>query len=167
MKRWYVVHTKPRAEETALAHLRRQAFETFLPRFLKRRRHARRVDVAPSPLFPGYLFVALDPERSRWRSIRGTVGVNGLICHGDEPAPVPEGVVEAIVARRDDDGFVPVGGPEAMRRGQSVEIADGPLAEARAIFESFDSKERVIVLLSLLGRQVRARVPADWVQATA
>lgn len=167
MKRWYVVHTKPRAEETALAHLGRQAFETFLPRFLKRRRHARRVDVTPSPLFPGYLFVALDSERSRWRSIRGTIGVNGLVCHGDEPAPVPEGVVEDILARRDESGFVPLRAPDVLKRGQGVEIAHGPLAEARAIFESFDSTERVIVLLSLLGRQVRARVPADWVQATA
>lgn len=167
MKRWYVVQTKPRAEETALTHLRRQAFETFLPRFLKKRRHARRVEITPSPLFPGYLFVALDSERSLWRSIRGTIGVSGLICHGDTPAAVPEGVVEEIVARQDDDGFIQLRAPEALKKGQSVEIAQGPLAETRGIFESFDSRERVVVLLSLLGRQVRTRIPADWIQATA
>ena len=33
---------------------------TYLPRYLKRRRHARRVDIVAAPLFPRYLFVAID-----------------------------------------------------------------------------------------------------------
>jgi transcriptional antiterminator RfaH len=167
VKHWYVVHTKPRAEETALAHLRRQAFEAFLPRFLKKRRHARRIDMAPSPLFPGYLFVALDSERSLWRSIRGTIGVNGLICHGDQPAPVPDGIVEEIIGRQDPNGFVQLRAKQAFEKGQTVEIAAGPFAETRGLFEGMDSRERVIVLLSLLGREVRACIPADWIQAPA
>jgi transcriptional antiterminator RfaH len=167
MRRWYVVQTRPRDESTALFHLTRQGFEGYLPRFLKRRRHARKVDIAPVPLFPGYLFVALDLAAARWRSIQGTVGVSRLVCHGDNPAPVPAGVVESIQGREDPAGWVILHPQSSLRQGQTVEISNGPLADLRGVFEGLDSKERVVVLLSLLGREVRARVPLGWVQATA
>ena len=57
---WYVVHTHPRAEAKALLNLDRQGFSCYLPRYLKRRRHARRLETVAAPLFPRYLFVALD-----------------------------------------------------------------------------------------------------------
>ena len=67
--RWYVAQTQPNAENKALAHLARQGFVTYLPRFLKRRRHARRIDVVAAPLFPRYLFIAIDMSMQRWRSV--------------------------------------------------------------------------------------------------
>lgn len=167
MRRWYVVQTKPRDESTALLHLRRQGFDGYLPRILKRRRHARRVDTTPAPLFPGYLFVALDLAAARWRSIQGTVGVSRLVCHGEEPAPVPDGIVEDIQGREDPAGWVVLDRPPSLQKGQAVEIAGGPFAEYRGVFEGLESGERVIVLLSLLGRDVRASIPFGWVQASA
>ncbi len=167
MKRWYVVQTRPRDESTALSHLMRQGFEGYLPRFLKQRRHARRVDTTAEPLFPGYLFVALDLAAARWRSILGTVGVSRLICHGETPAPVPAGVVEQIRGREDDSGWIVLHLEQALKKGQKVEISEGPFSDQTGIFDGLDSKERVIVLLNLLGREVRARVPSGWLQATA
>jgi transcriptional antiterminator RfaH len=67
--RWYVVQSQPNAENKAIAHLERQGFTTYLPHYLKRRRHARRVDIVPAPLFPRYFFVAIDMTVQRWRSI--------------------------------------------------------------------------------------------------
>ncbi|MBT3361783.1 MAG: transcriptional activator RfaH [Rhodospirillales bacterium] len=167
MLRWYVVHTKPRGEETALFHLRRQDFEAYLPCHLKKRVHARRTDWVPSPLFPNYMFVAMDKDHARWRSIRGTIGVKGLVCNGDQPLPVPEGIVEAIRAQENGNGYVDFHRDEVFNKGERVEIAKGPFAETCGIFECVDSKDRVIVLLSLLGREVRTRVRTDWVQAAA
>ena len=43
-ERWYVVQSQPNAELKAAAHLNRQGFTTYLPRYMKRRRHARRVE---------------------------------------------------------------------------------------------------------------------------
>ena len=42
--RWYVVQTQVNGEAKAAENLRRQGYETYLPRYLKRRRHARKVD---------------------------------------------------------------------------------------------------------------------------
>ena len=58
--RWYVVQTHPHAEQKASLNLARQGYGVYLPRYLKRRRHARRVETVAAPLFPRYMFVAVD-----------------------------------------------------------------------------------------------------------
>ena len=58
--RWFVAHTHPHAEGKASAHLARQGFETYLPRYLKRRRHARKIETVAAPFFPRYVFVFVD-----------------------------------------------------------------------------------------------------------
>ena len=63
--RWYVVQTQVNGEVKAAQNLLRQGFEIYLPRYLKRRRHARKVDFAAKPLFPRYLFVAIDVAAQR------------------------------------------------------------------------------------------------------
>ena len=100
--RWFVAHTQPHAEAKATAHLNRQGFEIYFPRYLKRRRHARRIETVAAPLFP-----ALSVRRrrycdaQRWRSIYSTVGVTRLVCNGDDPTAVPDGIVEALKSRED------------------------------------------------------------------
>ena len=75
MKRWYVVHTRPNGELRAAHNLERQGFKTYLARYIKERRHARKVERIQQPLFPRYVFVNLDTDTDRWRSILGTFGV--------------------------------------------------------------------------------------------
>jgi transcriptional antiterminator RfaH len=65
---WYVVHTHPHAEARAAAHRVRQGYSIHLPRYLRRRRRARRVDTVARPLFPRYLFVTIDRLAQRWRA---------------------------------------------------------------------------------------------------
>ena len=41
-RRWYVAQTHVHADQKATFHLGRQGFQVYLPRYTKRRRHARR-----------------------------------------------------------------------------------------------------------------------------
>ena len=122
MNRWYVAQTHPRGEEKAAWQLRRQGFTTYLPRYLKRRRHARRVDWVKAPLFPRYLFIEMDPELAQWRSINATVGVSRLVCNGDRPAPVPARVVDDIGAREDEKGLIRIDRIRPFKQGERVQI---------------------------------------------
>src|SRR6476619_7225758 len=96
---WYVVQTHSQAEAKASGHLQRQGFEIYLPKYLKRRRHARRTETVIAPLFPRYLFVAVDMTSQRWLSIRSTIGVSSLVCTGDKPAVVHPAVIDALKSR--------------------------------------------------------------------
>ena len=161
---WFVVRTQSRAEEKAMQHLTNQGFTTYLPRYRRRVRHARRNEIVLRPLFPGYLFVNLDPERCRWRSINGTVGVREILTNGDTPLAVPDRIIDEIRAREDETGAVKLVAP-TFARGQVVRLLEGPMADVNGLFEEMRDENRVVLLVSLLGRKVRMQVPAAAVAA--
>lgn len=165
MTRWCAAHSHARAEDKAAFHLRRQGFSVFLPKHLKRRRHARRVEWVAAPLFPRYFFVGFDPEVTRWRAILSTVGVGDLVRFGDQPALVPSHVIDEIRAREDADGLVQTT-IDGLRPGDPVQIIAGPFADSEGLFDGANDDRRVTVLLSLMGRQVKVRVPVDAVHAS-
>jgi transcriptional antiterminator RfaH len=162
---WYVVQTRPNAESRAVAHLGRQGFATYLPRYLKRRRHARRVDVVTAPLFPHYLFVEIDMAIQRWRSIYSTIGVSRLVCAGDVPTPVPGRVVTMLKDREDAAGFIQLERRLLFRLGDKIRVRDGIFSDCLGLYDGMPDRDRVAVLLDLLGRKVRVLLNAEAVTA--
>lgn len=165
MRCWYVINTHARSESKAVFHLQRQGFETYLPVYLKRRTHARKVDWLRSPIFPRYFFARFDAELEQWRTIRSTVGVNQIICNGEAPTPVPEGIVEEIKRREDEDGLVQLSRVREFKKGDKVRILHDALLDQVGIFDYEDHKRRVFVLLNLMGREVKVAVNRDTVAA--
>jgi transcriptional antiterminator RfaH len=163
--RWYVAHTHPHAEAKATAHLNRQGFDIYFPRYIKRRRHARRIETVPAPLFPRYLFVAINLNAQRWRSIFSTVGVSRLVCNGEDPSPVPIGIVEALKSREDANGFIKLDCRPRFHVGDKIRVLDGAFSSCLGLFEGMAERERIAILLDLLGRKVRVILDADLVAA--
>lgn len=161
---WYVVQTQVNGEAKAAENLRRQGYQTYLPRHLKRRRHARKVDFVAKPLFPRYMFVAIDIATQRWRSVQSTIGVSRLVTNGDEPAAVPDGVVRALRAREDAKGFVKLDAP-AFAPGDKVRVLAGAFVDNAGLFNGMADHDRVSILLEMLGRKVRVLLDADMVTA--
>jgi transcriptional antiterminator RfaH len=163
--RWFVVQTQSNREIKAAHHLERQSFQIYLPRYLKRRSHARKIEIVPAPLFPGYMFVAIDMETQRWRAIQSTVGVLRLVANGDEPAPVPLAIIDAMRQREDDKGFVTIEQGPAFKQGDKVRILAGAFTDTPGLFDALADRERVAILLDLLGRKVRVKIDANIVVA--
>ena len=163
--RWCVVQTHVHSEAKAAAHLLRQGYGIYLPRYLKRRRHARRVENVPAPLFPRYLFVGLDQATARWRSIQSTQGVSHLICNSDEPALLPDSVIMELRKREDDNGFIRLNAQPLYARGDKVRVVDGVFGDSFGLFEGMADRDRVAILLDLLGRKVRVVLDRESVAA--
>jgi transcriptional antiterminator RfaH len=163
--RWYVVQTQANGEAKAAENLRRQGYEIYLPRYLKRRRHARKVDIVAKPLFPRYMFVTIDMATQRWRSIQSTSGVSHLVTNGDEPAAVPEGVVYALRGREDSKGFVMLDVAPGFAPGDKVRVLAGAFMDNTGLFNGMADHDRVSILLEMLGRQVRVVLDTDLVAA--
>jgi transcriptional antiterminator RfaH len=162
---WYVVRTHANSEKKVCWHLERQGFQIYLPRYLKRRRHARRTDHVAAPLFPRYLFVLFDSAVQRWRAISSTVGVSCLIRNGEHPAPVADGIIHDLRAREDESGLFRLFSRPTFEVGASIRISDGPFADYLGLYEGMKDHERISVLLDLLGRKVRVDVDAGVVAA--
>jgi len=162
---WYVVQTHINAEMKAAANLDRQGFGVYLPHYRKRRSHARKVDIVVRPLFPRYLFVAIDLATQRWRAVQSTLGVSSLVCWSGKPASVDEAVIDALKAREDESGFIVLAPKPAFAPGDKVRIVEGAFTDSLALVEGVSDHARVAVLLDLLGRKVRVLVGADLIAA--
>lgn len=166
MSAWYAVNTHPHQEERARFNLRRQGYEVCLPRLRKTRRHARRTDTVLTPLFSGYLFLHLAPELQAWRAINATFGVRRLLCEGERPCPLPAGFVEALEQRMDLNGAVAQ--PEGeFTVGEPLRLLSGPFADHIGTMLHVADKDRIALLLSLLGREVKVVVSRRQVAAVA
>ena len=160
---WFVVQTQVNAEAKAARNLLQQGFEIYLPRYLKRRSHARRTDKVAVPLFPRYMFVRIDMATQRWRSVQSTFGVASLVFNGSEPVPVPTQVLRTLRASEDESGYVRLDKRPKFARGDEVRVIAGAFADSLALFDGLADRDRIVILLDMLGRKVCVSIEADMV----
>ena len=120
---------------------------------------ARRIE----PLFPRYLFIHLDAETDAWRPIRSTIGVSALEQFGQHPARVPDGLIAALREHETGQGVheIPV---EPLREGDRVRIVDGTLSGYEGIFLARSGRDRVVVLLEVMGKPSRISLDPDTLE---
>ncbi|RLA33578.1 MAG: transcription/translation regulatory transformer protein RfaH [Gammaproteobacteria bacterium] len=163
MKSWHLVHTKPRQEVRAEENLVRQGYTVYLPRARVARRRRGRLLRQVEPLFPRYLFIHLEPGVDNWAPLRSTFGVSNVVRFGLEAAMVPDALVNALRAREDGDGLCDLL-QAAPAPGDRVLVVEGELAGLDGVFVTGDGDARATILLDIVGRATRVRLPADWVE---
>jgi transcriptional antiterminator RfaH len=154
-------------EKWARTNLWERDFEVYLPTYNKQRRHARKVDWVSKPLFPRYLFVSADLQAGERRHIITAPGVNQLVAFSNRPAPIGDDVIEEIRAREDESGHINLVDPNALKPGDKVQLHAGALCDSVGLFQEMADKDRVVILLSLMGRAVKVKAPINSVQRVA
>jgi transcription antitermination factor NusG len=86
----------------------------------------------------------------------------GLIMDGTGPAKVADAVIEEV-RRREVNGLIELPKP-SLHRGARVRILRGPFNGRLAIFADTRPKQRVEVLLQLLGGTHRVTLPVGDVE---
>jgi transcriptional antiterminator RfaH len=162
-KSWYLVYAKPRQEVVAQTNLARQGYETYLPLVHRvRKQRGRRVPTI-GPMFPRYLFIQLDTRTDNWGPIRSTLGVISLVRFGQKAAQVPDDLVAKLRQREDAHG-VQVLPSEEYQRGAPVRITEGSFAGYEGVFLAKSGRDRVVLLLDILGKHTRAVVGAESIE---
>jgi transcriptional antiterminator RfaH len=153
---WVVINTQPHREQIAVENLLRQDFLPYCPLIKRRRRHARRVTDVLRPLFPGYLFVKINPDLERWRPMLSTLGVRCVVRCGDKVSLLDDAFVQAIRAR-EVEGVIsrPV---SPYQEGQEVRVSGGAFDGLVATIVEMHPPDRLTVLMQLLNRTVRVRL---------
>jgi transcription antitermination factor NusG len=94
-----------------------------------------------------YAFVLIELQ---WHTARWAPGVCRLVTNGDgRPATVPDAIITAIKAR-ERDGLVELPKP-SLEPGVRVRILEGPFRGHLAIYAGMSARERVALLLQILG----------------
>jgi transcriptional antiterminator RfaH len=160
---WAVASTQPHRELIAIQNLDRQGFKSYCPMIAKRIRQVHKWKDVRRPLFPGYVFIALEDSRRQWRPILSTYGIKQLICHGNRPSFLDRGFVECLQDREKNGAVVSL--EEPLTNGQQVRLNRGPFDGLTATIIGLDQKSRVTILLNMLNGQIRAKVSVDDVLA--
>lgn len=165
MEEWYVVYTQPSKEEFAKSELINQGYHVYIPRYKKICKHARKTYEVMAPLFPRYVFIGIDPERQRWRSVNGTRGVVSLLTIDQIPAKVPSALIDDLKAQELDGGLLSLACLTAFTQGEKVLITSGSFQGQIAVFEKMSDHERAQLLIDFLGKKMSVNMPAHHIQA--
>ena len=159
-KKWFAVRTKPRQEDIAAIHYKRQGFAVYSPKVQSIRRHARKTEKVMRPLFPGYIFLHLSMEEQDWIAIGSTIGAIGAVHFNDFYPPVPNWVIAGIQSREDGKGYIPLRslGDTMIKPGARITVGVGDKG-LEGIFLKFRDEDRVVVLLDILQRQLPVVTP--------
>lgn len=165
MKEWLLLHSKPHKEDFLWSELLARQIDGYYPT----------VQVKPvnprsrkwQPYFPGYLFVNVELESDQYKELPWLPGTNGWVHFGEEPATVPEPIINGIKRHVDElNARGGLGVSDKIGRGELVEIVDGPFAHYEAIFDtSISGSERVRVLLMLVkSQQMAVEMPSSMLR---
>jgi transcriptional antiterminator RfaH len=156
---WSCVQLEPNRERLALHCLSKvNGFEIYSPRI--RAPRSRREGDTTQPLFPGYMFVLITAQ---WWAARWSPGVVRIILDGAVPAKVPNRII-AELREREHGGVVRLPEAPGLRAGDRVRVVRGPLVGFAGIYSGMSGRQRVEVLLTLLGGQTRVTLPKSDVE---
>lgn len=160
---WFCLRAEGRREHLAAINLSKRArVEAFAPRIrVRREKKQGGVGTRTEALFPGYLFARFN-YADQARFVTSTDGVLGLVSFGGRAPQVSENTIEYL--RRHTEQSVPETASPIFEEGDWVRVAAGCFRGTEGKVREFDlRRERVCVLLHLLGHDVEISLPAGQV----
>jgi transcription antitermination factor NusG len=158
--RWFAVRVRSNFERTTAVHLRQRGYQEFVPTCTARTRWSDRIKNVEKPLFPGYVFCSLDPERRL--PVLATPGVLHILGIGREPLPVDQREIESVWAAV-RSGLTVRPWP-FLQVGERVVLERGPLTGIEGTVNQFKGTYRLIVSVSLLQRSIAAEIEREWIR---
>lgn len=161
---WYVIQTKPQAENDVRLRLEKAEFEVFYPRIRTAVRGANKSTTRTKSLFPAYLFARLDlNDGNVFNMIKYTRGVHRLLGGANSPVPIPESVIQTIRERVSEGDVIEQ--QMVFKKGDRVRIRGGWLDDLVGILEKpVSSAGRVRVLLNIVNKCVRAEMSSAEIE---
>ena len=161
-KEWFILQFKSNSHHLAAKNLNRQGFETFLPLHDTTSRRTSRFINTSKPLFPGYMFIKFDKAESEWHKINNTYGVSRLITFNSILKSIPTSFVDSLMKRYDSSGkLLPI---QKLKKGDQVKVLKGPFANFIATVETYETEQRIWILMDLMGRKAKIQTPSDALQ---
>ena len=154
---WYCARTKPKHEHIATASVReRLGLEVFYPRLRVQRVTRRGVVRTVEALFPCYIFIRCSLTKCM-TDIQYSIGISTLVHFNATIPTVPDAIIEEL--QDCFEGEEPMTTGDRIVPGMEVLVAEGALMGMRAlVLRVLPAKQRVQVLLSLLGRPTHVEI---------
>ena len=162
---WYAVWTQSHFEQSVSQQLSAKGFDAFLPEMNVWSKRSGEQHLIRVPMFPGYLFVRDEMDKSSYIEILKARGVVRILEDGwTRLTPVSDAEIDAI--RQVVSADVPVYAHEHLEQGDRVEVVDGPLSGLEGLFvQDKPTKGRLVLNVELLGRSVSVEVDCTAIRS--
>jgi transcription antitermination factor NusG len=162
-REWFAIAVKPRHEKSVAHVLDTKGYETFVPLYKHRHRHAARLRDFELPLFPGYVFSRFNLFKRL--PVMVTPGVSRILGFG--PNPTPMDPVEIASLRTTLDKALSAKTLPFLQTGNKVRICEGPLHGVEGIIVLVRGAPRIVLSATLLQRSVLVEVDSSWLLPAA
>ena len=152
---WYVAHTKPRREKKLAEHCQRQQIDVTLPCYSTAHKYRGKTAVFQKPLFPGYVFLRLEPGQQQ--SVRQNDHVANLLEVYDQQTFELQlrDILLALEAK------IGVRLAPAIGEGTRVRIKAGPLQGIEGWVEQRYGMTTVLLRLDFINQAAAVKIDAD------
>jgi transcriptional antiterminator RfaH len=156
--RWFVAHTKPRREKKLVEYCRRHALAATLPCYESVHKYRGKTVVFQKPLFPGYVFVQIEPGQRD--SVRQNDHVANLLEVFDQPT-FERQLQDILLAVNSRLG---VRLAPAIGEGTRVRIKAGPLQGVEGWVEQRYGMATVLLRLDFISQAAAVKLDADLLE---
>ncbi|BDY04064.1 transcription termination/antitermination NusG family protein [Ferrimonas sp. YFM] len=149
---WYLFRTKARCELQAEQQLKSLGYQVYLPAIPAKTSTHQEAEASEraQPLFPGYLFVRLDPFQDSIRKIVTLSTISQAVKTCGALLPVELALVREL--RKRCMKFLESPSKTTFCSGDRVTVKEGPFAQVDAIFSETVGSKRCKLLLEMLGK---------------
>jgi transcription antitermination factor NusG len=156
--RWFVAHTKPRREKKVVEHCKRHGIAATLPCYSSVHKYRGKTVVFQKPLFPGYVFLELEPGHKD--SVRQNDHVANLLEVFDQETFQRQlhDILLALQAK------VGVRLAPAIGEGMRVRIKAGPLQGIEGSVEQRYGMTTVLLRLDFINQAAAVKLDADLLE---
>ena len=157
---WFVAHTKPRREKKLLEYCQQQSIAATLPTYNSAHKYRGKTVVFKKPLFPGYVFLQLEPGQGH--SVRQNDHVANLLEVFDQDTFRRQ--LDDILTALETDLEVRL--VPSIGEGTRVRIKSGPLQGLEGWVEKRHGMTRVLLRLDFINQAAAVTIDADLLVPT-
>lgn len=155
---WFVAHTKPRREKKLVEYCQRQAIAATLPTYRAAHKYRGKTVVFQKPLFPGYVFLQLEPGQKN--GVRQNDHVANLLKVHDQKTFCRQ--LEEILLALETNLEVRLA--PTIGEGMRVRIKSGPLRGVEGRVEHRQGQTSVLLRLDFIGQAAAVKIEAHLLE---
>jgi transcription termination/antitermination protein NusG len=171
MKRWYVIQVYTGFEEVVKRDIEKQAVEEGLDDIIGEL-------LVPTneissmfsgeedkreKIFPGYIIIHMEMTGESFKLVKSNIRVTRFLG-GEKPVPLTDKEIERIFSQMEGKVSLPTN-MESFIVGSEVQISNGPFTGFIGTIDKIDDeKERLVVMVSIFGRQTPVELGFDQIK---
>ena len=155
---WFVAHTRPRCEKKLVQYCDRAGIATTLPCYRAAHKYRGKTVVFKKPLFPGYVFLQMPPEKRG--AVRQSDHVANLLEVPDQELFIRQ-LGEVLLALETN---LEIRLAPTIGEGMRVKIKNGPLRGIEGWVEKRHGMNTVLIRLEFIGQAAAVKLDSTYLE---